>query len=68
MTGSAADGVVWAKTGSMTRVRALAGYVAPTGGQPIAFAILANNYAVPPGDVIDAIDAAVVAIAAYARR
>ena len=68
MVGSAADGVVWAKTGSMTRVRALAGYVAPPGGQPIAFAILANNYAVPPGEVTGAIDAAVVAIASHSRR
>ena len=67
MVGSAAEGVVRAKTGSMTRVRALAGYVAPAEGEPIAFAILANNYTVPSEEVTRAIDDAVVAIAAYAR-
>ncbi len=67
MVGSAADGMVRAKTGSMTRVRALAGYVIAPGGEPIAFAILANNYTVPSAVITRAIDAAVVAIAAHAR-
>ncbi len=67
MVGSAAEGVVRAKTGSMTRVRALAGYVAPVIGEPIAFAILANNYTVPSQAVTRAVDEAVVAIAAQVR-
>ena len=68
MVGTAADGVAMAKTGSMTRVRALAGYVEPPGGDVLVFAILANNFTVPPDQVIGAIDAAVAALAAYARR
>lgn len=67
MVGSAADGMVRAKTGSMTRVRALAGYAIAPGSEPIAFAILANNYTVPSAVITRAIDAAVVAIAAHAR-
>ena len=67
MVGSAADGAVRAKTGSMTRVRALAGYVVAPGREPIAFVILANNYTVPSAEITRAIDAAVVAIAAYAQ-
>ncbi|MXZ72907.1 MAG: D-alanyl-D-alanine carboxypeptidase/D-alanyl-D-alanine-endopeptidase [Acidobacteria bacterium] len=67
MVGSAADGAVRAKTGSMTRVRALAGYVVAQGREPIAFAILANNYTVPSAEITRAIDAAVVAIAAHAQ-
>ncbi len=67
MVGTAADGVAMAKTGSMSRVRALAGYVAPPDGDVLVFAILANNFTVPPDQVIGAIDAAVAALAEYAR-
>ena len=41
---------VQAKTGSMTHVHSLAGYVTTAGGQRLAFAILLNNYAQGPGD------------------
>lgn len=57
--GPAAD-KVQAKTGSMTHVHSLAGYVTTAGGQRLAFAILLNNDerepgAPPPNHDIDAI-------------
>jgi len=48
MRGTAAEGNVVAKTGSMTYVNALAGYVTTKSGQRLAFAILLNNYRPPP--------------------
>jgi D-alanyl-D-alanine carboxypeptidase/D-alanyl-D-alanine-endopeptidase (penicillin-binding protein 4) len=44
MRGTAAEGNVVAKTGSMSFVNALAGYVTTRSGQRLAFAILLNNY------------------------
>ncbi|WP_448110049.1 D-alanyl-D-alanine carboxypeptidase/D-alanyl-D-alanine endopeptidase [Luteibacter jiangsuensis] len=48
MRGTAAEGNIVAKTGSMTYVNALAGYVTTKSGQRLAFAILLNNYRPPP--------------------
>ena len=45
--GRAATGRVRAKTGTLDKVVALAGYVAINGDHPIAFAILVND--IPPG-------------------
>lgn len=42
-----AAGKVRARTGTMTSVSGLAGYVERPAGKPIAFAILCNNYLVP---------------------
>ncbi|WP_306847919.1 D-alanyl-D-alanine carboxypeptidase/D-alanyl-D-alanine endopeptidase [Luteibacter jiangsuensis] len=47
MRGTAAEGHVVAKTGSMSFVNALAGYVTTRSGQRLAFAILLNNYRPP---------------------
>ena len=47
MRGSAAESNVTAKTGSMSFVNALAGYVTTKHGQRLAFVILLNNYAPP---------------------
>ena len=68
LVGTVAEGVVRAKTGSMTRVRALAGYVETADGEPLAFAILANNFSAPAADVTRVIDAAVATLAAFSRR
>ena len=68
MAGTAAEGNARAKTGAMTSVRALAGYVQTRDGERLAFAILANNFQVPPSQIIDIVDRAVVALAAFTRR
>ena len=65
MVGTAAEGVVRAKTGSLTRVRGLAGFAETAGGETVAFAILANNFSAAPGEVIRVIDDAVAALAAF---
>ena len=67
LVGTAAEGAVRAKTGSMSRVRALAGYVETAGGEPLAFAILANNFSAPAAEVTRVIDEAVVALASFSR-
>lgn len=68
LVGTAAEGVARAKTGSMSRVRALAGYVETADGEPLAFAILANNFSAPAGDVTRVIDEAVALLASFSRR
>lgn len=65
LVGTAGEGVVHAKTGSMSRVRALAGYVETTAGEPLAFAILANNFGAPAAEVNRVIDETAAALAAW---
>ena len=67
LIGTAAEGVARAKTGSMRRVRALAGYVDTADGEPVAFAILANNFSAPAAEVTRVIDEAVAALAGFSR-
>lgn len=68
MRGTAAQGNVRAKTGSLTNVRALAGYVRTRDGEPLAFTVLANNVGTTP-DVIDrASDAIAVKLAEFTRH
>jgi D-alanyl-D-alanine carboxypeptidase/D-alanyl-D-alanine-endopeptidase (penicillin-binding protein 4) len=47
MRNTAAEGKLQAKTGSMTFVHALAGYVTTAAGERLAFAIMLNNYDAP---------------------
>ncbi len=65
--GTAATGNVHAKTGSMSHVRSLAGYVKTADGERLAFSILANNFSVDPTDVVNAIDDFVSALATMSR-
>jgi serine-type D-Ala-D-Ala carboxypeptidase/endopeptidase (penicillin-binding protein 4) len=46
-----AMGNVHAKTGSMTGVRSISGYLTTQDGEPIAFSILANNYTCPGSEI-----------------
>ena len=68
LIGTSAEGIARAKTGSMSRVRALAGYVETADGEPLAFAILANNFSAPAAEVTRVIDEAVAVLAAFTRQ
>ncbi|MDR3610130.1 MAG: D-alanyl-D-alanine carboxypeptidase/D-alanyl-D-alanine-endopeptidase [Ignavibacteriaceae bacterium] len=47
LKGTRADGKIRAKTGYLTAVRSLCGYAMTAEDEPIAFAIIANNFNVP---------------------
>ena len=62
------EGRVFAKTGSLSHVNALSGYLVTSGGREIVFAILTNGANLPARDVRGRIDALVGALAAGAAR
>jgi D-alanyl-D-alanine carboxypeptidase/D-alanyl-D-alanine-endopeptidase (penicillin-binding protein 4) len=66
--GTPAEGRVRAKTGSISNVRALSGYVSSAGGEQLAFSILINNVTASSEEVLRVIDAAVVRLAGFSRR
>ena len=51
-----AAGRVFAKTGSLSHVSALSGYIHRANGRWAAFSILVNNYNAPTADVRGAMD------------
>jgi len=51
----------------MSSIRSLAGYVKTADGEPLAFAILANNFEGPGAGVTATIDAIVARLAAFRR-
>jgi D-alanyl-D-alanine carboxypeptidase/D-alanyl-D-alanine-endopeptidase (penicillin-binding protein 4) len=57
--GSPAEGRVWAKTGILSHVEALAGYAITGKGEEVAFVILANNHNLPRKRTLQAIDSIV---------
>jgi PBP4 family serine-type D-alanyl-D-alanine carboxypeptidase len=67
MKGTAAEGNARAKTGSMSNVRGLSGYVAAADGEPLVFSILANNFETPAATINDAADKIVVRLATFSR-
>jgi D-alanyl-D-alanine carboxypeptidase/D-alanyl-D-alanine-endopeptidase (penicillin-binding protein 4) len=67
MSGTAAAGNVRAKTGTMSNIRSLAGYVRTKEGEPLAFAIMVNNFEGPGAAAVDAIDRIAVTLANFSR-
>jgi D-alanyl-D-alanine carboxypeptidase/D-alanyl-D-alanine-endopeptidase (penicillin-binding protein 4) len=67
MRGTAAEGNVRAKTGTMTNVRTLAGYVRTRDGETLAFAIMADAFEGPGAAAVDAIDRIAVRLADFSR-
>jgi D-alanyl-D-alanine carboxypeptidase/D-alanyl-D-alanine-endopeptidase (penicillin-binding protein 4) len=68
MKGTAAEGRVWAKTGSMFNIRSVSGYVTAAGGESLVFSMLANNFRVPAAEIDELMDKAVVALAESRRK
>jgi D-alanyl-D-alanine carboxypeptidase/D-alanyl-D-alanine-endopeptidase (penicillin-binding protein 4) len=56
MRGTAAEGNVTAKTGTLALVNALAGYVTTRGGERLAFALFVNNHAGRGREAVKALD------------
>jgi len=67
MKGTTAEGNARAKTGSMSNVRALSGYVTSADGDPLVFSIIANNFETTADVVNRATDAIVVRLAQFTR-
>ena len=67
MSGTAAERNVHAKTGTMSNIRSLAGYVTTRDGEPLAFVIMVNNFEGSGATAVQAIDAIAVALAEFSR-
>jgi serine-type D-Ala-D-Ala carboxypeptidase/endopeptidase (penicillin-binding protein 4) len=67
MTGTSAAGNVRAKTGTMSNIRALAGYVRTRDGETLAFAVIVNNFEGTAAAAIQAIDRIAIALANFRR-
>ena len=68
MRGTAAAGNVRAKTGTMSNVRSLAGYVTTSDGERLVFAVIVNNFEGTGVQATQAVDAIAVRLAAFARE
>jgi D-alanyl-D-alanine carboxypeptidase/D-alanyl-D-alanine-endopeptidase (penicillin-binding protein 4) len=63
MRGTAAQGNVHAKTGTLDMVRSLSGYVTTADGRPLLFSVLSNNWTVPVREIEAVQDAIAVRLA-----
>ena len=68
MKNTRAEGNAVAKTGSISNVRALSGYVRTQDGETLIFSILANSFTIPSATVNWIADLAVERLANYTRR
>ena len=62
---TSASGRVWAKTGSMSQVRSLSGYVLTTEGEPLVFAFIVNGFRVPAREIDAAMDRALLRLVEF---
>ena len=67
MKGTAAERNVRAKTGTMSNIRSLAGYVTARNGEHLAFVVMVNNFEGAGTDAVRAIDTIAVRLASFAR-
>jgi serine-type D-Ala-D-Ala carboxypeptidase/endopeptidase (penicillin-binding protein 4) len=68
MRGTKAENRVHAKTGSLTNVSALSGYVQTQDGEILAFSMLANNFLSPKASVESVQDMALARLARFSRK
>ena len=68
MKGTVAEGNVRAKTGTMSNIRSLAGYVTARNGERLAFVIVVNNFEGTSAAANQATDAIAVRLAEFTRK
>ncbi len=68
MKGTVAEGNVHAKTGSVSNVRAISGYVRTRDNERIVFSIVANNFNASPAEIDRAADRALERLAGFSRK
>jgi D-alanyl-D-alanine carboxypeptidase/D-alanyl-D-alanine-endopeptidase (penicillin-binding protein 4) len=68
MKGTAAEGNLRAKTGTMSNIRTLAGYVRTRDGERLAFVAMADNFEGAGSQATEAIDRIAVRLASFTRR
>ena len=67
MKGTAAQGNVHAKTGTLDKARSLSGFVTTADGRMLLFSALCNNYSVPTRRVDEVTDALGVYLASLGK-
>jgi D-alanyl-D-alanine carboxypeptidase/D-alanyl-D-alanine-endopeptidase (penicillin-binding protein 4) len=68
MKGTPAERNIRAKTGTMSNIRTLAGYVTTYDGERLAFVVLINNFEGTGANANDALDAIAIRLAAFSRK
>lgn len=63
--GEKAQGRIWAKSGSMNKIKAYSGYVKTVNGKNLAFAIIVNNHSCSTSQLINKIEVFMNAMATY---